>query len=254
MYAQTLMLGVLCALNLRAWSTPVVSADYDSSQVVLDSSPVQPQREYENGELPPERNTVGWVDPRLNGGRLLDYTSHKYGEPLNVIISSMSDPFVLTEPGMRTYAKSIGFSRECFGLHYGNIHEADLGDGDGRKPEQYLARQDYFPVWGTCWESVRGGHHFRAWRQNGTLANSGAWFLGASQEEDSSKNHKIIPNGYNLGRDYIVEQATAGSHWKGIWWKAEVEWRAGLLERGKRGVNHGIEQDGKVAILTIYRL
>ena len=64
------------------------------------------------------------------------------------------------------------------GLHYGHIHDADLGDGLGRKPEHMLVRQHYFPVIGTCWESVRGGHHFRAWRQNGTLANSGAWFIG----------------------------------------------------------------------------
>ncbi len=64
------------------------------------------------------------------------------------------------------------------GLHYGYIHEADLGDGLGRKPEQFLGRQHYFPIMGTCWESVRGGHHFRAWKQNGTDANSGAWFLG----------------------------------------------------------------------------
>lgn len=63
-------------------------------------------------------------------------------------------------------------------MHYGKIHEADLGDGMGRKLEHMLVRQTYFPVGGTCWESVRGGHHFRAWRQNGTLANSGAWFIG----------------------------------------------------------------------------
>lgn len=54
--------------------------------------------------------------------------------------------------------RSIGFSEECMGLHYGNIHEANLGDGDGRKGEQFLARQYYFPVWGTCWESFAGTH------------------------------------------------------------------------------------------------
>lgn len=32
-------------------------------------------REWENGELPPVRDTVGWVDPRLNGGRLIDVSS-----------------------------------------------------------------------------------------------------------------------------------------------------------------------------------
>ena len=81
----------------------------------------------------------------------------------------------------------------------------------------------------------------------------------------------IVEDGYNRGRNYIVERATLGSHWKGMWWKADVDWREGLLERGKRGasprpctheqdlrepvgVNHGIEQDGRVAILTVYRL
>jgi hypothetical protein len=78
----------------------------------------------------------------------------------------------------RDIRRSVGYSNECLGLHFGNIHKADLGDGNGRKPEMYLARQAYFPVWGTCWESVAGGHHFRAWRQNGTHADSGAWFIG----------------------------------------------------------------------------
>jgi hypothetical protein len=76
------------------------------------------------------------------------------------------------------HCRSIGYSNECMGLHFGNIHDADLGDGNDRTPEQYLARQSYFPIWGTCWESVAGGHHFRAWRQNGTHAASGAWFIG----------------------------------------------------------------------------
>jgi len=81
--------------------------------------------------------------------------------------------------------RSIGYSEECLGLHIGHLHEADLGDGDGKKQQQYLARQYYFPVWGTCWESFAGGHHFRAWHQNGTHANTGAWFIGASKEEVS---------------------------------------------------------------------
>ncbi|KDQ62692.1 hypothetical protein JAAARDRAFT_121300 [Jaapia argillacea MUCL 33604] len=193
----------------------------------------------------------GWHDPRLNGGRFLDFTTKTHGEPLNVIISGLSDPFILTEFGFHQYAKSIGFSEECMGLHYGNIHEADLGDGDGRKQEMFLARQYYFPVWGTCWESVAGGQHFRAWKQNGTHANSGAWFIGASKEEHSGKHHTITADGYNLGRDYLVERATAGSHWKSNWWVADLEWKEGLLEPGNDGVNHGIDQDGRVAILTV---
>ncbi|KAL5524720.1 hypothetical protein ACEPAF_9865 [Sanghuangporus sanghuang] len=196
----------------------------------------------------------GWYDPRINGGRMLDFTTRYFGEPLNVIISGHSDPFILTEAGFHYYAKSIGFSEECLGLHYGNIHRADLGDGDGRKEELFLARQHYFPVWGTCWESVAGGNHFRAWKQNGTLANSGGWFLAVSKEEDSSKNHRIVDDGYNIGRDLLVQKASAGSHWKGMWWRADVVWNQNdLLKPGRRGINHGIAQDGRVAVLTIER-
>ncbi|KAJ7643788.1 hypothetical protein FB45DRAFT_896068 [Roridomyces roridus] len=221
---------------------------------------------------------AGWHDPRIGGGRLLDYTTKKRGEPLNVIVSGTSDPFILTDEGFIAYVQSIGYARECMGLHMGHIHLANLGDGDGRKPEGLLFRQHYqMPRWGTCWESFAGGHHFRAWRQNGTDANSGAWFLGASKEEDSRRGHTIVANGYNLGRDWLVEQALAGSEfwipkpeetdqpetagwpWPGtggerIEWRAEVEWQAGLLEPGSEGVNHNIPQDGLVAVLTVFRV
>lgn len=196
----------------------------------------------------------GWIDPRTGGGQLLDFTTPELGEPLNVIISARSDPFILTDHGFKYYSKSIGFSQECLGLHYGHLHQADLGDGNGRVLEQFLARQYYFPIWGTCWESVAGGNHFRAWKQNGTEANSGAWFLGVSLEEDSRVHHRIAPDGYNRGRDWLVERATAGTRWKGKWWKADVEWTRGLLEPGKEGVNHGIAQDGLVAVLTVKRV
>ncbi len=71
-----------------------------------------------------------------------------------------------------------------------------------------------------------------------------------------------------IGRDWLVERAVAGSRWKGRWWKAELTWRDDLLEAGNdglsashhciyvpnssAGVNHGIEQDGRVAVLTVY--
>ncbi|KAK1221139.1 hypothetical protein PQX77_016057 [Marasmius sp. AFHP31] len=224
-------------------------------------SPLQTQEPFKanaNADIP---FGVGWVDPRINGGRLLDVrctrssssggslrlttyryrywkiVSKKYGEPLNVIISGRSDPYILTDEGFLEYTKSIGFSSECLGLHYGHIHEANLGDGNGRTKEQLLARQHYFPVWGTCWESLAGGNHFRAWKQNGTWANTGAWFLAASKEKSSSKNHMIIPDGYNIGRDYLVSQATTppGTRWKGKWWLAKVDWHDGLIEAGKEG-------------------
>jgi len=197
---------------------------------------------------------VGWYDPRILGGRFLDFTTKTKGEPLNAIISGLSDPYILTKSGFHDYAKSLGYSEECLGLHFGDIHEADLGDGNGRTPETFLARQSYFPIWGSCWESVAGGQHFRAWKQNGSLANSGAWFIGASKERDSSKRHDIVPNGYNLGRDWFVQRAISGGRWKTRSWQAEVEWRSDLLPEGNDGINHDIAQDGRVAVLTVYRI
>ena len=64
----------------------------------------------------------------------------------------------------------------------------------------------------------------------------------------------IVPNGYNVGRDWFVERALDGSSWKGMWWQAEVEWHTGLLEPGHRNVNHNISQDGLTAVLTVYRI
>lgn len=65
----------------------------------------------------------GWHDPRLNGGQFLDvrlvfvfhvitridfifqFTTPDSGEPLNVIISGLSDPYILTDYGFRDYTK-----------------------------------------------------------------------------------------------------------------------------------------------------
>lgn len=193
----------------------------------------------------------GWTDPKEGGGRMLDWAVNgELGEPLNVIISGNSDPEILTLEGLKLYSNSLGYAEECLGMHYGRIHQADLGDGKGRKDEGFLGRQTYFPIFGTCWQSIIGGHHFRAWQQNTTAA----WFLAVSKELDGGKNHMIVPDGYNIGRDWLVERAVAGTSWKGTYWEAEVEWHEGLLEPGRKGINHKIPQDGVTAILTVYRI
>ena len=58
----------------------------------------------------------------------------------------------------------------------------------------------------------------------------------ASKELDSSKRHTIGPDGYNIGRNWFVERAVLGGSWKGMWWKADVEWRTDLLKKGKKGL------------------
>lgn len=196
----------------------------------------------------------GWRDPRLGGGSMINFATKKYGEPINVIITGTSDRAILTDAGLEHYAMSLGFADECLKQHRGGAQRADLGDGAGIVPQHFMFRQHYFPIFGTCWESLAGGHHFRAWHQNGTLANTGAWFLAVSQEKDLGGKHMIVPDGYNIGRDWLVEKAVQGGRWKGYWWKADVEWRSGLLEPGSEGINHNITQDGLVAILTVRRV
>ena len=90
--------------------------------------------------------------------------------------------------------------------------------------------------------------------------------------QDSTKHHMIVPNGYNIGRDLLVQSAITGSSWRGISWITDVEWREGLLEPGfkgidhavvnklsfaytfRTGINHAIAQDGRIAVLTVHRV
>jgi hypothetical protein len=138
---------------------------------------------------------VGWFDPRVNGGQFLDVrssgsstvttfvdddtaivhdetiwrTSKRHNiRPLRSIHPNRPgatrlrqvrlSPLFSHSPriDLTILLRSLGYSEECLGLHYGDLHEADLGDGDGKKKEYFLARQHYFPVWGTCWESLAG--------------------------------------------------------------------------------------------------
>ena len=72
---------------------------------------------------------------------------------MKVIVSGLSSPDVLTDDGIKKYARAIGLyvpllfstsldgilralrplysSTECFGIHIGNPQTANLGDGNG---------------------------------------------------------------------------------------------------------------------------
>jgi len=113
-------------------------------------------------------------------------------------------------------------------------------------------RQDYGDEdLGTCLESLVGGNHFRVFRQNGTLANSGAIFLAVSQEEDVFDGHTIIPNGYNAGRDKLVAAAVGLTYHERITYSTVAQNLTGLLPAGSTGVNHGIATDGITVLLTV---
>ncbi|KAJ7918496.1 hypothetical protein B0H13DRAFT_1607270 [Mycena leptocephala] len=193
-----------------------------------------------------------FYDPRILGGSMFDNAGSGGGEPLNVIISGHSTPSVLTNAGFLGFAGAIGFATECFGFHLGDPQSANLGDGNGWVNQTMELRQDFgSAALGTCWESVVGGNHLRLYRQDGNDAKSGALFLAVSQEEDAIKHHTISHNGYNIGRDLLVQRATGKTSFKGIKYTTTARSISGLVTPGSVGVNHGIATDGVVVLLTV---
>ncbi|KAI6026105.1 hypothetical protein BKA83DRAFT_4238456 [Pisolithus microcarpus] len=197
-------------------------------------------------------SSVAYYNPSSGGGSMLENAGDGFGEPLNVIISGLSTPAVLTDVGIVNYARAIGFSEECFNIHLGGLMSANLGDGNGWVNQTYELRQDYDNAGiGTCLESVVGGNHLRVFRQNGSLADSGALFLAVSQEEPATENHNPVPNGYNIGRNNLVAAAVGITNFDGITYSTTAENITGLLPPGSEGVNHGIAQDGIVTLLQV---
>ncbi|KAJ7901696.1 hypothetical protein B0H14DRAFT_2668093 [Mycena olivaceomarginata] len=209
---------------------------------------------------PPNKRAPAFVNPTLAGGSMLDDASggsspSDLGEPLNVIISGLSSPAVLTDNGFLNFARAIGFSTECLGQHIGGPQTANLGDGNGYVNQTVELRQDYGDVLlGTCLESLIGGNHLRVYRQNGPTANTGALFLAVSKEENVIEGHTISPDGYNVGRDLLVQNATNTNplpSFGGVTYSAALQQRTDLLPAGANGVNHDIATDGVTSLLTV---
>ncbi|KAH9945680.1 hypothetical protein B0H21DRAFT_860757 [Amylocystis lapponica] len=196
---------------------------------------------------------VPFYDPTINGGSMLDTANDGLGEPLNVIVSGLSSPEVLTVDGFRNYARAIGFSDACLGIEEPNPFTADLGDGQGVVPLFILYREDYGSAsFGTCLETLLGGNHFRGWMQNGTQADSHAIFLATSLELNGLTNHNIAPNGYNVGRDALVARALGKNSFGGVTYLTQAQSIVGLLPPGTADVNHNISTDGVTSVLTVY--
>ncbi|KAJ7078656.1 hypothetical protein C8R44DRAFT_825183 [Mycena epipterygia] len=193
--------------------------------------------------------TVPYYDPRLAGGSMLTLQN----EPLNIIVSALSSPAALTLRGIVNYGNALGYGDDCLGIHLGGPQAADLGDGNGMVNQTQMMREDYgnTPI-GTCLETLIGGNHYRVFRQNGSLADSGALFLAASREETIAEEHNIVPDGYNIGRDQVVATATGSIvSFSGVDYRTTVEYVSGLLPPGAQGINHNISIDGVTAILTV---
>ncbi|KAI0081521.1 hypothetical protein K474DRAFT_1587534 [Panus rudis PR-1116 ss-1] len=221
--------------------------------------------------VPPE----GYFNPADKGGSMLTKVPGTFpaglGEPLNAIITGNSDEDVLkdteTDGGLRNYFLSFGYSSECLGQHLGDDQAADLGDGHGTLNETAVIRWNYGdPQLGSCQETVKGGGHFRYWVQNGPEANSGAIFLAVSYEMPLEKHHDIVPNGYNLGRDWMIGNITSQpiptdqltntstysgqTSFNGYTYQTDIKYVSGLLSNSSDGINHylTVGVDGKPAI------
>ena len=70
--AVQIALGLFSILLAGVLAAPPASASGSSDAQVILAGTLQEDREYENGELPPTKNTLGWIDPRLKGGRFID--------------------------------------------------------------------------------------------------------------------------------------------------------------------------------------
>ncbi|KAN0074621.1 hypothetical protein V8E55_011670 [Tylopilus felleus] len=238
---------------------------------------------------PPQRRnntTAGYFAPMDGGGSLLTQASNTYppglGEPINAIISANSDSAVLQSTvnngGLINYFQSFGFSTECLGQHSGDNQAANLGDGNGYVNQTAVIRWDYGNVQlGTCEETIEGGDHIRYWTQNGPDADTGAVFLALSYEMPIADQHNIIVNGYNLGRDWFVGNATAQSSvintskdmngstysgstsFNGYTYHTTATYVSGLLQNTSVGINHyqsvGVNStnaiDGLVIVMTV---
>ncbi|EKM54345.1 uncharacterized protein PHACADRAFT_162725 [Phanerochaete carnosa HHB-10118-sp] len=195
---------------------------------------------------------VGFFDPTANGGSWLDNAGDGFGEPMNVVISGLSSPDVLTDDGIVNFAQAIGFSIECLDIHLGAPQSANLGDGNGFVNQTIELREDFGSAGiGTCLESLVGGDHFRVFRQNGSQANSGALFLAVSKEEDIFESHTIVPNGYNIGRDELVSAAVGTTSFNDVTYSTTSETLTGVMPAGTAGVNHNISIDGNAILLTV---
>ena len=80
----------------------------------------------------------------LHRAHLQHATSDDLGEPLNVVVSNLSDPFILAEAGFRDWLYSIQYSGEYAGISIGGPQTANLGDGQGSR-EYAMSRQESRP-------------------------------------------------------------------------------------------------------------
>ena len=60
-----------------------------------------------------------------------------------------------------------------------------------------------------------------------------------SKEEDLEEGHTIVPDGYDIGRNLLVENALGTTSFNGVTYSTTAQNITGLMLPGSVGVNHG---------------
>ncbi|KAF5390130.1 hypothetical protein D9757_003789 [Collybiopsis confluens] len=197
-----------------------------------------------------------FFDPVLNVSTVsISKPKRLHTNILQVIISGQSSPAVLTVDGIINFAKAIGFSTECLGIHQGAPQSANLGDGNGWVNQTVELREDYGDsVLGTCLESLIGGNHFRVFIQNGTEHPTGALFLAVSTEENVTQGHTTALDGYDTGRDLFTAAAINNggtTSFGGTTYSTAGQNITGMIQPGSTGIEDGIATDGIITLLKV---
>lgn len=211
--------------------------------------------------LQPRASSVelnGFYNVSAGGGSwLTGNTGGDGGEPINVVIAANSDPSIFALDVFLDFMVSIDMAGECLGQHDGNIQTANLGDGNGYVNSTTL-RYDYGdPSLGTCKETILGGNHLRYFNQNGSQADSGAWFMSVSYEQNLTFNHNIyLPDGYAFGRDLLTGNATAPGGTRSpltnrTFTTTSTPTPGFFPPNSSVDINHGIEYDGIVDVWVV---
>ena len=183
-----------------------------------------------------------------HANEIVPNSRNRVGEPLNVIVSNNSDPWVLSNDGFRNYSRSLNFRPgDCLTQTFQSNQRANLGYDTGSRVQDGLQRYG-----DGCKEPINGGNHFRYWFQN--EGKHGAVFIAASVEKSAKEHHDIVDNGYNLGRDQLVGNATKSTtkDEHGNEYETSLAYDKELLKDvKKKDINHNIDIDGRVAVLTV---
>lgn len=166
---------------------------------------------------------------------------------------------------------ALGFGVSCLGQgDPQTIMYADLGPNNQRVKQgsgsglNGVLRWNYgMPDVGTCRETFEGGNHFRWFMQRSRHGT--AYFLATSLEQSLSNLHNVQTDGYNRGRDQVVNIATqpGGIEWKGNKFQATVAWiePGRLMNATSQNISHAEMAlpdqpivDGRIAVLYVHTI